>query len=312
MVPRGAVGLVALALLMTAPLGSAVTLARASLPVATTVPAYDHIFILMEENANRTRTGSGTAPYIIGNPAAPFLNGLAGANAQSSNYHGVVHPSLPNYMAATAGSVEAKVSDWCRPGVGTCTTSDPNIVDRVEASGRTWKAYMESMPVNCDLRNSKDGLYKTHFNPFVYFSQIRTSTRCQRDVPFTQLATDLASAATTPNYVWITPNTSDNMNNKNVARGDAWAKNTLTAIFNSPAWTTQRSLVMVTWDEDFFTKTDNVAFIAAASNGSTQTNFVSPVSTNHYNMLRTVEASWGLAPCGAGDASAAPMLDLFR
>jgi hypothetical protein len=309
--PAATFGVLALALLMMAPLGTPVRLAPGSLTLASTaVPTYDHIFILMEENANRTSTGK--APYIIGNPQAPYLNSLASTYAQSSNYHGVTHPSIPNYMAATTGNVEAKISNTCHPGVGGCTTSDPAIVDRVEASGRTWKAYLESMPVNCDLKNSSDGLYKTHFNPFVYFSQIRNSTRCQRDVPFTQFSSDLAAAATTPNYVWITPNTNDNMNNKDVAKGDAWAKSALTAVFNSPAWRTQRSLLIVTWDENYSTSSNNVAFIAVASNGTTQTNFTSALQTNHYNMLRTVEASWGLAPVGTGDAAAAPMTDLFR
>lgn len=56
---------------------------------------------------------------------------------------GVAHPSLPDYMALTAGGTF--FMDNC---VG-CVTPAVNSADLIEASGRTWTAYMEDMAEPC-------------------------------------------------------------------------------------------------------------------------------------------------------------------
>ena len=80
-----------------------------------------------------------------------------------------------------------------------------------------WKAYMQDMRNTCrrpDL-NSADGTlaarigdqYATRHNPFVYFHSLVDSGEClAHDVDLAHLQTDLSSAATTPNYAFITPN----------------------------------------------------------------------------------------------------------
>src|ERR1051326_5003636 len=172
---------------------------------AGTVPVFDHIFTIMMENHSYNE--------IIGSSQAPYINGLANANGLATNYFAVSHPSLPNYLAATGGSTFGVTTDCT-----TCFQAQPNIaVDRAEASGRSWKAYQESMPSNCFLGNS--GEYAQKHNPFVYYDDIRlNSTECNKDVPYTQLSTDLASAATTPSYAWITPNLIDDMHDGTVDR----------------------------------------------------------------------------------------------
>src|SRR5258708_40345668 len=108
---------------------------------------------------------------------------------------------------------------------------------------------MESMPSTCFLGNA-GSLYAQRHNPFIYFDAIRTNaTRCNKIVPFPELATDLADKATTPNLVWITPNLCNDMHDCNVTTGDTWLNHNLPTIFNSPAWTSQNSLLVITWDE---------------------------------------------------------------
>ena len=41
---------------------------------------------------------------VIGAKAAPYENLLASQCGLATNYHGITHPSLPNYIAATSGS----------------------------------------------------------------------------------------------------------------------------------------------------------------------------------------------------------------
>src|SRR5712691_8620345 len=69
------------------------------------VPAFDHIFTIVMENT------SGSS--IIGNTAeAPYLNSLATQYGATTNYAAISHPSLPNYLALTAGSTLG-VTDDC-------------------------------------------------------------------------------------------------------------------------------------------------------------------------------------------------------
>src|SRR5229473_6295480 len=87
---------------------------------------FRHVFVIMMEN---TRFNT-----LIGNPNAPFTNYLAVTAGLASNYFGVAHPSQPNYIAATSGSTNGVTSD------NDVTINVPNIVDQMEAHGKTWKA----------------------------------------------------------------------------------------------------------------------------------------------------------------------------
>ena len=41
---------------------------------------------------------------IVGSSSAPYLNGLRSRGIDFTNYVGVTHPSLPNYLAIASGS----------------------------------------------------------------------------------------------------------------------------------------------------------------------------------------------------------------
>ncbi len=262
------------------------------------VPYFDHIFVIVEENRAFNQ--------VIGNPSAPYLNSLANSYGLATNYRAITHPSLPNYIAMVAGSTYGITSD-CSPT--SCPVNGQMIGDRMEAAGRSWRAYMEGMATPCGTTNGNG--YAAKHNPFVYFTPFRSnSARCAaHDMPYSQLPGDLASAATTPNLVWITPNMCNDMHDCSVATGDAWLRSATAMIFASPAWRTQNSLLVITWDEDDFTSVNQVATVMVGSSvnpGRRSTPY------NHYSLLRTIETSWGLAPLAGGDASAAPMRDFFR
>jgi hypothetical protein len=68
----------------------------------------DHIFFIMMENHATNQ--------IIGNTAdAPFINQLARRYSLAANYHGVTHPSLPNYLSAISGDFQG-IWDDCKAG----------------------------------------------------------------------------------------------------------------------------------------------------------------------------------------------------
>ena len=80
----------------------------------------------------------------MGNSAAPYINGLAQSYGLATQYYAISHPSLPNYLAMTAGSTFGISSDCT-----TCWVGATNLADQIEAGGRSWKAYLEGMPSAC-------------------------------------------------------------------------------------------------------------------------------------------------------------------
>lgn len=61
------------------------------------MPAYDYIFLIIEENHSFGQ--------IINNPAAPYSNGLAKVYWLATNYYGTNHPSAPDYVAMVGGNM---------------------------------------------------------------------------------------------------------------------------------------------------------------------------------------------------------------
>src|SRR5437867_2294856 len=251
------------------------------------MPPFAHVVVVVMENTS--------ASSIIGNTSqASYINSLAGQYAYASNDFAVSHPSLPNYLALTGASTFGITSD-CSPT--TCPVNATNLMDRIESSGRSWKAYMESMPTSCATTDAYP--YAVKHNPFVYYNDIRTNaSRCQSHVvPFTQLGTDLRSASTTPSYSWITPNMCNDMHDCSIATGDAWLRILIPAILSSPAVTTQNSVLLLTWDEDDFTGSNQVDLVVA---GSQVTRGLLPrVATNQYSILSTLEAAWNMPALNA-------------
>ncbi|MGH2718479.1 MAG: alkaline phosphatase family protein, partial [Actinomycetota bacterium] len=318
------------------PVQVTVTTADGTSPVATgdqfTYSALDHLFVIVMENEGESD--------IIGDTAdAPYLNSLASSYGQATDYSAVDHPSLPNYLALTSGqdfdsSAGSAVEQDCSPTSSGCSFAAANLaVDRLDPAGLSWKAYQESMPSPCALSDSST--YLVHHNPFVYYDDLNdlngaypsAAAECDsKDVPYTQLPADLGLAATTPNFVWITPNACDDMHdnctngNGNdypamIHQGDSWAAAQVPAILASPAFTQQRSALVIVWDENEDTSTSGpnqvpaIVVTSSELNGQPQS-VTSSYAYSHYAVLRTAEWAWGLQPLTANDAGTCPMADL--
>src|SRR6202158_303213 len=60
------------------------------------IPRLDHVFVIMMENHGYSQ--------IMNNPNAPFINELAHSANLATNYFGIGHPSLTNYLEVVGGS----------------------------------------------------------------------------------------------------------------------------------------------------------------------------------------------------------------
>jgi phosphatidylinositol-3-phosphatase len=285
---------------------------------------YQHAFIIMMENTSYST--------LIGNPRAPWINSAASTWGLATNYTGVTHPSQPNYIAATSG----------QPGPDTDadeTIDVPNVVDQLEANGRTWKAYMQSLSLcngNKLAHACGNQLYERKHDPFVSYADVQSSpARMANIVDLADLDADLANN-TVPDYVWISPDQCNDMHGRGgppsdscsfshhddlVAAGDAFLAGTVGKIMDSPAWD-GNSVIFVVWDESDFPFEDTSGccdatpggghVVALAISHSDHAARQSAVAYNHYSLLSTIEDGWGLG-CLANTCDAAnvvPMSDL--
>ena len=274
----------------------------------SSVPAYDHVFVVYMENQDY----SG----IIGNTSqAPYINGLLPQATSLSQSYATTHPSDPNYVALAGGGLYGLHDN----SISTTTINAPHVGNSVDAAGKTWKAYVENENGNCDY--SSHGYYAPDDVPFTYFQNFKsdessTGYCAQHDQPLTQMTADLRSASTTPDFVWFEPDDCDDMESCGVTAGDNWLKATLPTIFNSPAWTQQKSLLILTWDEGA-TKAygpsypNRVPTLLLGSQNTVKAGYTSSQRTDQYGLLRTVDQALGLAPLTNNDRYAATVNDAW-
>jgi phosphatidylinositol-3-phosphatase len=342
-------------------------------PVAgAALPPIRHVFLLLLENQSFRDTFGERSP-------APYLaRTLVAQGALLTEYYAIGHASLGNYVALVSGQApnEATQLDCPTfadfqpsapgldahgqlPGSG-CVypASVPTLPDQLEAAGLTWKAYMEDMgkdparerptcghvalgrPETTSLASRSDE-YAAKHNPFVYFhSIIDDQRRCDSHVVnLGQLPQDLASAATTANYVFITPNLCNDGHDAHCVDGrrgglaaiDEFLRNWVPLIERSAAFRAD-GLLVITFDESDglgaegsgaccgeqplpgakyrpgFNGPGGGRVGAVVLSPFVKPGTVSAVPYNHYSLLRTVEAIFGLRPLGY---AAEPQLQVF-
>ena len=241
---------------------------------------------------------------VVGNPQAPYLNGLARRYALATDYYAIGHPSLPNYIALLGGSTFAIRSD-CNG----CDVEARSLVGQLDAAGLSWKAYFEDLTSN---RRPGPGTtaYTPHYNPFVYYEGIRSSALGRsRVVDFDELRSDLRSR-TLPRFSWIAPGVRHDGHSSSLRAADRFASRLVPQILRALG---PRGVLFVTWDEgargdwsgvDGQRGGGHVALIAAG--GDARRGATTPIPANHYALLRTIEAGFGLPPLGR--AAGAPLL----
>ncbi len=215
------------------------------------VPPINHVFVLVEENESAATTFGPASP-------APYLSQtLVSQGAYIPNYYGIGHASLDNYIAMVSGQApNAKTSGDCptfadfqaptsmdsagqETGQGCVYPANvPTLMGQLSSVGLTWRGYMDGMGADPTRESATCGhpavgatdntematpldQYATRHDPFMYFhSVIDNQAACNANVVgLNQLSTDLQSAATTPNYVFISPNLCNDGHDATCANG---------------------------------------------------------------------------------------------
>ncbi|KAJ3268346.1 hypothetical protein HDU76_011442, partial [Blyttiomyces sp. JEL0837] len=176
-------------------------------------------------------------------------------------------------------------------------------IDLLESKGLTWKTYQEDYPGHCATGKTYggSGAYARKHNPFISMNNIRTNpTRCAKIVPAANLNSD-AATNNLPNYMFYTPNLTNDGHDTDIPTASAWLQNFLSNKLNDKAYA--NTLFFVTFDESASSSPNQIygvllgAGIAGA--GQTDDNYY-----DHYSWLATIEAIFGLGNLGLNDASA--------
>jgi phosphatidylinositol-3-phosphatase len=241
---------------------------------------------------------------VIGNAEAPYLNALARRYALATNYYAIGHPSLPNYIALIGGST-FEIHRDCNG----CDTDAHSLVGQLDAAGISWKAYFEDLTSN-RRPGPKTASYDPHYNPFVYYEGIRSSALGRsRVVDFDELRSNLRRR-TLPRFSWIAPGVLHDGHDGSLREADRYASELVPQILRALG---PHGVLFVTWDEgargdwsgvDGTRGGGRVALIAAG--GDARRGVTTSVPANHYALLRTIEASFGLPPLG--HAAGTPLL----
>jgi phosphatidylinositol-3-phosphatase len=311
------------------------------------IPSIGHVFIVILENEEIDAT------YGPKSPATYLVDTLVPMGAMLRQYWAIGHASLANYTANASGQApDSSTSADCEfvtefasrgPNGGLDSTTGQiagegcmyprtvsTIFNQLAAAHLTFKAYMEDMGNDPSRESSVCGhtaiglrdttnyeeledVYAARHNPFVWFHAIIDGPLCDSVVSLAPLEQDLKSVATTPNYVWITPNVCHDGHDAPCLDGapgglksaNRWLREYIPLILNSPAFKQDGLLVIIT-DEGGTSgaccnehpgPNEKLPGVSGPGGGRIgalaisryiRPGTVSNVGYNHYSLLRTV------------------------
>jgi len=252
---------------------------------APTEAATRQLVVIFMENHSRTS--------IERSADADYLKRFEAGGTSFTQYYGVTHPSLPNYLAFASGSTDGKTgADGIRPGAIT----EANIWSQLQGANISWGVYQESMPSVCSSAVTS-GEYALKHNPATPFYNVFSKPRmCNKVVPYTSFDVN-----NLPALSFITPNLCNDMHDCSIATGDNWLQARV------PAMLAAGAEVVITFDEgshstsgggNIYTALDGPG-IGSSANGTTY---------NHYSLLAAIEDRYGLPRLnGAGNVQALPL-----
>ena len=318
----------------------------------SSVPHYQHIVEIMMENtsygsiignplapninalANRYRLA--TSYFGVTHPSEPnYVANIGGS------YFGIQDDNQFYCTPALAAT-----DPNCAGTTVNHTVNAQSLADQLTAAGKNWKGYFQSLPYVDPSKAVSSGpgangpyafkwpsdtnaLYASKHNPFINFAG--TQGALSQMVPDNQLGADLVTGRL-PNYSLVVPDQCHDMHgtggcsdtNALIQAGDQYVGTTVSQVMASPTWKHGNNAIVITWDEDDYSDQGqpgtgccgadpgggHVVTIVITNHGSRHVTDKTPY--NHYSLLRTMEAAFGL-PClaHACDSAVPTMAPLF-
>jgi phosphatidylinositol-3-phosphatase len=293
----------------------------AVIPWPAGLPVFDHIVIVVEENKDFEQ--------IIGDARAPYINQILRKDgAVFTQMFGEEHFSEGNYFWLFSGSNQNVGFQDVVPGTpdNPRPFKAPNLGKSLIDKGLSFKGYAEALPsIGSTVEFAKNKFYARKHVPWISFANVPNGTTVadSSNLRFEDFPTDFARL---PTVAIVVPNLLNDMHtgepDDSIPRGDAWLKKNLDAYYQ---WARKNnSVLIVTWDEsddksgcvgltdpfihpiDQKTKDirNRIPLIFAGAHIKPG-DYAEDKGVTHVNILRTLEAMYGLPRAGAQQSNAA-------
>ncbi|MGO9482862.1 MAG: alkaline phosphatase family protein [Candidatus Kryptoniota bacterium] len=287
---------------------------KTSSPDPATLPKYDHIVIVIEENKDYSE--------VVGSEAAPYINSvLVKEGADLTQMFAEEHSSEGNYFWLFSGSDQ---NVGYHDGIPDPDNNkgypfrSPNLGQQLIDAGYTFRGYSESLPAIGDTV-SKAGMYARKHVPWISFGNLPAGSteESSSNLQFEQFPADFNKL---PTVSIVIPNLIDDMHSgeraSRVKNGDTWLKENLDKYYQ---WAkTHNSLLIITFDES-----DNKIHYSGLTDPSSEQpeikniiptiiagahvkhgEYPEGIGVTHVNLLRTIEAIYGLPKAGGQQMNA--------
>jgi hypothetical protein len=230
-----------------------------------------------------------------------YFKRLADEGACFTHFRGLAHPSYPNYLAMVAGRLYHTHGDRQQD------FADETLADSLTAAGLTWKNYAEGFPGNC-FSGTRYRRYARKHVPFMSFVRVRNE-RCDGVVEGARFQADFAGG-TLPSYAFYSPDMDHDAHDTGIAFSSRWLKGFLEPIRRDPD-RGRGLLIVVTYDESKNDPPGDPNHIYTVFLGDMIKPGRYDAPYNHFNVLRTIEDNFGLAPLADGDGGAKPVTGVW-
>ncbi|GAC72244.1 hypothetical protein PANT_7d00003 [Moesziomyces antarcticus T-34] len=250
--------------------------------------------------------------------STPAMQALLPQGVLFDNYYAVTHPSEPNYIASVTGDFWG-LSDDAFYHVPTNITTLFDLLDDGGKAGKpiSYACYQENMPYdgftgfNYTSKNyvtpgaSNYTYYVRKHNPCAIMDYVSgNKTRALYNRNFNDLAVDV-NASALPQWTFITPNMVNDGHDTTAAFFSNFTSYFLPTLLNNTNFNSNRTLVLLTFDEnDSYTAANRIFTIALG--GAVPANLKNTTDhtyMTHYSAISSVEANWNLKSLGRGDVN---------
>lgn len=237
--------------------------------------------------------------------AGKFLGMLADSGAYLANYHAIAKHSQPNYVALISGSTEGVVDN------SLVKLDRPHLGQKL----KSWMAYAEGYPSGrCDLR-PVIGAYARKHLPFLSFSDVQDNPDfCREHVTGFDEFLIAAKARTLPRFSLVIPNLEHDAHDKPLRDADAWLEKNFAALIDDPDFRREVLLIVIFDEGDgkwWHLPGDHDRVYAVLWGDDVIPGDVH-ARYDHYDLLRTIEAIFDVAPMATGDAQARPISGIWH
>ncbi len=300
----------------------------------STLPVYDHILIIIEENKDYDQ--------IIGNPGALYINTvLRKEGANFTRMYGEEHFSQGNYFWLFSGDNHS-IGFFDRVPSAETDPEYPfaaeNMGAQLIARGLSFKGYSENLPaVGFTGDFSADRLYARKHVPWISFANLPNgrTTATSSNLRFADFPTDPSRFDALPTVAFVIPNLENDMHNgpaaTSIPAGDRWLQKNIDAYYQ---WAkNHNSLLILTFDENDdkrgYAGLTNPLVDPGTCTGAGRDrelcldlqnrivtifagahiragNYPEGKGITHVTILRTIEAMYGLSRSGRQQPNAAP------